>query len=103
MILSGGQLRRLAHAPGLAGHPLYLRGGTAPHACSRKSRKVEKRKNLGFSNGFEAGVAVNNYRILFFISIDRFTECPAGISINSIFYFFYFSTVHVCVPTAFSG
>ena len=52
-----GQRRRVAHAPGPAGHPLYLRGGTALHACSRKSRKVEKRKNLGFSNGFEAGLS----------------------------------------------
>ena len=52
-----GQRRRVAHAPGPAGHPLYLRGGTALHACSRTSRKVEKRKNLGFSNGFEAGLS----------------------------------------------
>ena len=66
--MHGGRCRRVAHAPGPAGHipelrsptrslSLYLRGGTAPHACSRKSRKVEKRKNLGFSNGFEAGLS----------------------------------------------
>ncbi len=38
--LHGGHRRRVAHAPGPAGHPLYLRGGAAGVGCA-SSRNID--------------------------------------------------------------